>query len=261
MCPQWKCSEVNSLPDALGHEVPDSLAALLPESLFALRVGAEGLHGDIHRQAGEALGPPQLSRSHVGAAAALQDAHSPVLGRLGQARHEGVGEPAAHAPRLCRCDLQVGGCKAGVGRQGLHFAALLLDPVVQRCREDTVCQLGLMVPLPPGPSKEHGGAVAPQVAPILTVVLCLDRSVRHLACLARVLHHSCFAVLLGRLLQKRPQFFGEQEVREMVCLHLNIIAILGGLVWQGHHTSVAAQHVDAFPILLLQLLGATPHRV
>ena len=58
------------------------------------------------------------------------------------------------------------------------------------------------------------------------------------------------------LFQKRHELFGKQKMRNVVGLHLNIISILGGLVFERHNTSIVTEDVDGF-VLFLNRRGGT----
>jgi hypothetical protein len=49
---------------------------------------------------------------------------------------------------------------------------------------------------------------------------------------------------IGNLEQEWKEFPGEEKVRQVIGLHLDIVTILGGHVVQSHDTSIVAQPVE-----------------
>mmetsp|Transcript_4849 Transcript_4849/g.19955 ORF Transcript_4849/g.19955 Transcript_4849/m.19955 type:complete len:241 (+) Transcript_4849:1329-2051(+) len=115
-----------------------------------------------------------------------------------------------------------------------------------------------MVPHPAPPA-----AVAAEVAAVLAEVLGGEFAghVGGAGPGARAVRDDPGAVPLRRgFLQKGHELLGEEEVREVVDLHLDVVSVLGGLVVDGHYPRVAAQDVDALVAArLLQLRDGALH--
>ena len=81
-----------------------------------------------------------------------------------------------------------------------------------------------MVALPAAAAENHAVAVAAQIATILTKVLSLQGTRRHIPRAARVVHNARFSFTGCSFGQEREKLFGEKEMREVVSLHLDIIS-------------------------------------
>mmetsp|Transcript_1611 Transcript_1611/g.3644 ORF Transcript_1611/g.3644 Transcript_1611/m.3644 type:complete len:272 (+) Transcript_1611:440-1255(+) len=143
---------------------------------------------------------------------------------------------------------EVGCSHPGSGRDGNDLGALLLQLVVEGEGEHDVGQLRLLVARPPWRREIHGVERRATVA-AQSVLLALGEEARLEACRvlarpARVVHDARLAGALGGLFEEREQLPGEQEVREVVRLHLDVVAILGALVVHGHNAGVVAQHIE-----------------
>mmetsp|Transcript_29825 Transcript_29825/g.96220 ORF Transcript_29825/g.96220 Transcript_29825/m.96220 type:complete len:230 (+) Transcript_29825:805-1494(+) len=101
-----------------------------------------------------------------------------------------------------------------------------------------------MVPLPAGTTKKHGVAVAAEVAAVLAEVLAVELAGGQVSSAGRVVDDPRLASNLGSLLQQRVELLRQQEVGEVVRLHLDVVAVDGGLVHEGHDAGVVAQNVE-----------------
>mmetsp|Transcript_4188 Transcript_4188/g.5241 ORF Transcript_4188/g.5241 Transcript_4188/m.5241 type:complete len:260 (+) Transcript_4188:393-1172(+) len=140
--------------------------------------------------------------------------------------------------------------------QGFHLGTFLLQLSMQGIGEDHIGQLGLLISLKVHPF-EHGGAVAAQVATIPLQILGIQLVVHvlHDPCSTGMVHHTRLAMRGGGLLQEGHAKAGQQEVREMIGLHLNVTAIFRGNVPKSHNASVVAQDIQAAVLQLAVQLG------
>lgn len=77
-----------------------------------------------------------------------------------------------------------------------------------------------------------------------------------------VLHHPCLPEHCSRLFQVRPQLVREQEMAQMIDLHLWIEAVHCDLLFQSHHARVADERVQPLPLdhlVLFQVVRAGAH--
>merc|ERR1719330_1713365 len=115
----------------------------------------------------------------------------------------------------------------------LDFGALRLDPVIKGVGEDYIGKLGLLVALPAWATERIAATpsgIAPKIAAVLAKILGIKWLVRYIPSTTAVVHHSRFTALAGSLLEQRPNLGREEEMGEMVRLHLGVTSVFRGLV-------------------------------
>ena len=79
---------------------------------------------------------------------------------------------------------------------------------------------------------------------------------------ARVIGDAGFAVRVCGAFEQWHQFASEQEVRQVIRLHLYVVAVDRGGVGKRHNASVVGQHVDPFGAeFVATCAGCGSHRV
>mmetsp|Transcript_96539 Transcript_96539/g.275398 ORF Transcript_96539/g.275398 Transcript_96539/m.275398 type:complete len:218 (+) Transcript_96539:715-1368(+) len=122
-------------------------------------------------------------------------------------------------------------------------------PLVRACRgvlsesvvEDHIGQLGLLISLP---LLHPPAAVAAEVAPVLLQVFGCQRKERRIPGPGGMIHNPRLALLVGRRLKQVPKQRRQQELRQVVGLHLYIEPVRGGRVQKSHDASVETEDVE-----------------
>mmetsp|Transcript_4820 Transcript_4820/g.14914 ORF Transcript_4820/g.14914 Transcript_4820/m.14914 type:complete len:465 (+) Transcript_4820:52-1446(+) len=203
-----------------------------------------GLGGHDGRAAQAALGHGKVSGAHVRRKARDERGQSAVFRALVQGREE-ARLPRIHTALVQRRVLQVGRRDAGLAHDRLHLGVRSLEPVVQREREDHVGQLGLVVALPVAAPRYDALAVATERARRAQLAEVFFLEPRAEAGAGRLRHDARLpARAVCRLLERGHALAREQEVREVVCLHLHVVAVGGGLLVARHHAGVEEEDVQ-----------------
>mmetsp|Transcript_144609 Transcript_144609/g.463354 ORF Transcript_144609/g.463354 Transcript_144609/m.463354 type:complete len:279 (+) Transcript_144609:309-1145(+) len=213
--------------------------------------------------------PVELAGVGFRVATATQDAHRGVF--LGMHRaledliHNASRHPleVVHPASVNGADRQVGGRDTGVRHENFDFGTRSLQLVVKCIGEDDIGEFCLLVALEIG-TLEHLVAGPAKVPTVFAEVLGVQRIAHfgfvHLAGSTGMVHDPCLAASICRLLQELHAEACEQEVGEVVGLHLNVAAVLGGDVPKAHDAGVVAQNVEAAARqLTLQLQAGLPH--
>ena len=107
---------------------------------------------------------------------------------------------------------------------------------LQGASKEDVGELALVVSLPACPE-----LITTQVATILAITLCIAGRLWRLAGCTAVADEAGAARLRSSRLKGWQEDGGEEEVREVVGLHLHVVAVARGLVWQCHHPCSSSQ--------------------
>ena len=251
-----QCFPLNSLHPLLHHEGgPDGGFALGPQHLHHRRVRLVGLGREGNGVPRQALRPVHRSAhqrvrgGHHGA----QDAHGSVVGGLD---HQ-IDEAGDHLDPFERGVLDViedvRQAESGMGGQaqdrlGSVSGATGGDLGVEGVAEDGICQLGLEVPFPLGsfhdfgvleePSQRAGRLLLRELGSLKGIVLgivpaegaVLDDPRRVVVVAVGVVSH-----------QERKELPGQQEMRQVVRLHLLVESVLGEIVGKRQDPRVVAQ--------------------
>mmetsp|Transcript_83049 Transcript_83049/g.199316 ORF Transcript_83049/g.199316 Transcript_83049/m.199316 type:complete len:402 (-) Transcript_83049:1-1206(-) len=190
------------------------------------------------------------------------------LGLVHQLEENAAGPLRIACKVVCATSLhgalcQLGGSNAGMGHEGLDLGACLLQALVQSIGESHVGQLCLLVPNEVRTPHDLL-AVSTQVSAVLLHVLLfqLVRKLRasHHPCTTRVIYHACLTAQRCRLVKQRHAEIGQKEVGQVVCLHLDIAAVLCCLVSETHDAGVVTQDIEStLSKLRLQLFAGSTH--
>jgi len=188
-------------------------------------------------------GPDEVTWLDLRAKHRVQQRHRAIRARLTQdtihatedgtedaARVRAAGLQIANKARCCearRAENRLDCGQAGSGKLRLKGQS-----------KDSICELGLVITL-----EASCRSITTKVAfSILAQVLGLERAT--IAGAAGVVHDSGFAMFSGSDLEIGQQFLDEQEMREVIGVHLDIEAVFGGFVREGHDASIAGEHIE-----------------
>mmetsp|Transcript_26840 Transcript_26840/g.37179 ORF Transcript_26840/g.37179 Transcript_26840/m.37179 type:complete len:237 (+) Transcript_26840:530-1240(+) len=128
---------------------------------------------------------------------------------------------------------------------------MLLDVILESIRESEVGPLALLVPVP----LVHCCIIPLALGilrPFLLKAVSSKLFIRGIPCSTRMRNYSGISRLLGSLVKDVKQQGGQQEMREMVRLHLEIITILSAFITLRHEPGIQDKAIEA-PGILLQV--------